>query len=166
VGNIISITVRQSAPNPAIGPHTTDSAVVAAKILLGGAATVERVRRAGLEPVMLADPAAAQVVAMAFELADRGEPVDLLTVVRGLERTGDLPKIGGLATVLDIYESTYYAAGADADACSIVDAWRCCKLALELREVADEAVAATTNPHYRADAAQAALDRARRAVDV
>jgi DnaB helicase-like protein len=163
MGNTFSITIR---PHAATGPHPFDAAVVASKILLGGAATVERVRRAGLDPAIISDPGAARVVAVAFALADRNEPVDLFAVARELDRAGDLPKIGGLATVLDLYESAHYAAGADCDACSIVDAWRCRTFALELREVADEAEAATTNPHCLADAAQAALDRARRAVGV
>ena len=48
-----------------------------------------------------------------LNLFERGEPADLLTLMRELERTGDLEKVGGLAYLDEMIESVPTAANVE-----------------------------------------------------
>lgn len=66
-------------------------------------------------------PAHRKIYAAMQSLFERSEPIDLATVAAELEKTGDLDKCGGRAALVDIADSVFTAANAQAHARLVQD---------------------------------------------
>ena len=76
-----------------------------------------------LDPEHFFLPKHALIYAAMYRLARQGEPVDIATVSSELEKTGELEKCGGSSALIDIADSVWTTANAEAHAKIILDKW-------------------------------------------